>query len=455
MCYEIPISIIMPVYNGEEFLEEVIESVLQQSFTDFEFIIINDASTDRTEDIILKAAEREKRIVYLKNEKNSGVALSLNRGIDIAKGEYLARVDADDPIFRTRLEVQKEYMDSHPEVGVLATAYIYDNGQIEKVHIQSFIKKEDIKASFIIDNPIPHSTVMLRKTVMDDFSLRYDANYKLEDYELWTRAINYTEIAILKQPLIRHRDHPASVCKKMGMDFYNNINKIVSKFISDTYHVNIERYEKEHFYTKSIDLKAVVKHNRYKYAADEFLLLEEIESENRKVQFVDSGVLARILKTKWNWVIRSLKLEKVLPQLEENEYGSFRARLVYALVDRKKLKDENVDAEKIADYIKNILVQKKIIVYGAGVKCYDYFDPSSKDIDTEYAKVIAFCDKDRELIGGKLMGKRVIVPAELCGEDYDLIVVTSNKFFDSIKEELKCKYGIQECKIVKMNEFLS
>lgn len=452
------VSVVMPVYNGEEFLQEVIESVQQQSMTDWEFII-NDASTDRTEDIILDVAKTDTRIVYLKNEKNSGVAYSLNRGLDVAQGEYVARVDADDPIYKYRFELQKDYMDKHPEIGILASGYVYDDGTIEKVHFPRFLRKNEIKASFIIANSIAHSTVMLRKEVFDKFHLRYDVAYKLEDYELWTRAIEYTEAAVLKQILIKHRVHPASVCQNMGTDFYDNINKIIKKYMKNIYHIDVDKYSKEHFYDMGYNLKSSVKENYYQYAADEYKLLCEIERANDEVHFVDGGTLAKVLKIKWNWVLRSLNLDKssyrVLPVLEENETGDFRQTVVNELLEKKIVKSLKATDEEVVSYIVSPIIsirKKKLIVYGLGVKCYSYFEPVLENVDENRMNIVAFCDKDKEIIGDSFMKKKVITPEEILGEDYDIIAVTSGKFFTTIKDELTYRYGVPEEKIVKMEE---
>lgn len=109
----------MPAYNAEKYLREAIDSILAQTFTDFELIIINDGSTDFTKDIILSYTDQ--RIRYIENEQNSGICVTLNKGLDAARGRYIARMDSDDISLPRRLEVQVQYMDSHPEIGVAGT----------------------------------------------------------------------------------------------------------------------------------------------------------------------------------------------------------------------------------------------------------------------------------------------------------------------------------------------
>jgi glycosyltransferase involved in cell wall biosynthesis len=113
------VTVLMPVYNTEMYLKEAIDSILNQTFRDFEFIVINDGSTDSTSDII--ESYSDPRIIYLQNEKNLGVATSLNKGLSIAKGTYIARMDGDDVSRCDRLEKQVAFMDANPEIGVCGT----------------------------------------------------------------------------------------------------------------------------------------------------------------------------------------------------------------------------------------------------------------------------------------------------------------------------------------------
>ena len=112
------ITVLMPVYNGEKYLRPAIESILNQTFSDFEFLIINDGSTDNSESIIL--SYKDERIRYVKNENNLKLIKTLNKGIDLARGKYIARMDADDISLPTRLEREIEYMESHPECGLVS-----------------------------------------------------------------------------------------------------------------------------------------------------------------------------------------------------------------------------------------------------------------------------------------------------------------------------------------------
>ena len=126
------ISVIMPVYNGERFLSEAVESILKQTYQDFEFIIVDDGSTDRSLEIIQYYQALDERIILIENGKNIGVASSLNKGISAAKGEFIARMDADDISLPERLEQQRAFMFTRPDLGVLGCNYyrIHADGEL-------------------------------------------------------------------------------------------------------------------------------------------------------------------------------------------------------------------------------------------------------------------------------------------------------------------------------------
>ena len=207
------VSIILPAYNCEKFIGKAIESVLLQSFPDFELIIINDGSTDKTEMIILGYADP--RIVYLKNPENKGLIFTLNRGIALAHGKYIARMDADDICQPERFEKQKNFLDQHINIAVLATTIDFINEAGIKTGVwesdRQTITPQQIKRKIIFENCIAHPTVMMRAELIKD--LKYSRNQKnIEDYDLWLRVLNRgLIIAKLDEPLLLYRLHEDSV----------------------------------------------------------------------------------------------------------------------------------------------------------------------------------------------------------------------------------------------------
>lgn len=202
------ISVLMPAYNSEQYVAEAIESILNQTFADFEFIIINDGSTDNTAKIIDEYAQRDKRIKFVNNKKNKGLIGVLNEGLDLATGEYIARMDSDDISLPMRFEKQIEYMDAHPECGVLGTWFQMFGNATSIVRHPKHIGLLNI----LSDEHVGHPTVMLRKSVIDKYGFRYDPNYKhAEDFELWSRMVMVTEIHNLPEILLNYRWADANI----------------------------------------------------------------------------------------------------------------------------------------------------------------------------------------------------------------------------------------------------
>ncbi|MBR0342978.1 MAG: glycosyltransferase family 2 protein [Oscillospiraceae bacterium] len=220
------VSVVMPVYNGEAFLHEAIDSILCQNYCDYEFIIIDDGSNDGTEQII--RSYTDKRIIYLRNDVNLGVALSLNRGIDQSKGKYIARMDADDKARPERLGIQVEYMECHPKIDVLATSSKSFNrsGVLFEGHTST--DEEVLKLDNLFSCGLCHPTVMMRKETLDRLHLRYDDTFdKVEDYELWSRMISLgCMIKSIDIILLDHRLHENQVTTVYSHDMIEKLDRI-------------------------------------------------------------------------------------------------------------------------------------------------------------------------------------------------------------------------------------
>lgn len=207
------ISVTTVAYNSARFLEEAILSVRNQSFSDFEFIIINDCSTDNSWEIITRHAAQDNRIIAINNETNLGSLASGNKALFHARGKYIAVFDSDDVCFPDRLKVQYEYFQSHPDIALIGTGaeLINEDGQIIGYkHPPTDVN--DIKYFLLLRNPIIHPSVMLRKSVLDVVG-NYNPDYlHAEDYKLYESLISaHYRIANLSQILIKYRRSPQSL----------------------------------------------------------------------------------------------------------------------------------------------------------------------------------------------------------------------------------------------------
>jgi len=199
------VTVLMPVYNGEKYIREAIESILRQTFTDFEFLIVNDGSTDKSIEII--QSYNDSRIKLVNNERNLGLIATLNKGLDLARGKYIARMDCDDISLPERLKKQVEFMNTHPEVGACGTR-VKTIG--DKVCIRECRVDHDLMRCRLIFEPvIAHPSVILRKSLIDKFSLRYDPRFiKAEDYEFWVRCSDNFSLTNINQTLLLYRLNP-------------------------------------------------------------------------------------------------------------------------------------------------------------------------------------------------------------------------------------------------------
>jgi glycosyltransferase involved in cell wall biosynthesis len=200
------VSVIMAVYNGEKYLSEAVESILGQTFGNFEFIIINDGSTDRSPNIIEGYWIRDKRIIVISQE-NTGLAAALNRGLVVAKGKYIARMDADDISLPQRFEKQIAFMEKHEEIGLCGT-WIENFGANGSTSVRLPTDPEIIRCTLLFGFCIAHPSVMIRKDVLDAHSLAYNSEYRYgQDYDFWERFSRCSKLANIPEVLLRHRHH--------------------------------------------------------------------------------------------------------------------------------------------------------------------------------------------------------------------------------------------------------
>ncbi len=209
----------MSVHNGEDFLHRAIVSILQQTWGDFEFILIDDASTDATATMIDAWANKDRRIVPVANESNIGLTRSLNKGIRLARGRWIARMDADDVSLPERLDIQLQFLADHPSVGLLGTAaWLIDaNGMVEEPCYLNPATHTEICWRIILANPFFHASVLFDRTAAlnhpYDESIRYG-----QDFELWGRLLQVTQGANLTQPLIQLGRHDNRVSVRHGKE---------------------------------------------------------------------------------------------------------------------------------------------------------------------------------------------------------------------------------------------
>lgn len=197
----------MPAYNAERYIEEAIESILKQTFRDFEFIIIDDCSSDRTWEIIQSFAQKDARIVALRNEKNMRISLTLNKGIEMARGTYIARMDADDWSYPYRLEKQVVFMDAHPEVGVSGGSMEVCDANMRRIGERRYnLTDSDIRRKLFRYSPFSHPLAVFRTSILRENAFVYGPSLAIaEDYDLYFRIGTVSSFGNLPDILIKYR----------------------------------------------------------------------------------------------------------------------------------------------------------------------------------------------------------------------------------------------------------
>ena len=205
---KLKISVIMSVFNNEEYLNESIESIVNQSYKNFEFIIIDDASFDKSSEILKDWSNKDRRVKIITNEENIGLTKSLNKAIKIAQGEYIARQDGDDISLPQRLEKQIIFLEKHPEIKILGTfGYIIDkHGEILGKEILS-TSFQEIKSKLIERNPFIHTSVMIKKEIIERVGVYNDKFKTSQDYELWVRILRIAKGENMPLLLVKKRYH--------------------------------------------------------------------------------------------------------------------------------------------------------------------------------------------------------------------------------------------------------
>jgi glycosyltransferase involved in cell wall biosynthesis len=205
------ISVVMPVYNAEAFLAEALESVLNQTFQDFEYIVIDDGSTDNSAGILERYARQDNRIRMM-HQENRGVIAALNRGCRLARGEYIARMDADDVSLPHRFERQVRYIERRPRIGIVGT-------WIHNVDRQGSVKSswrpptnpKTLEWTHFFGVCVAHPSVLMRQPVLDQLGFYRSGTAHIEDVDLWLRASRITEFANVPEILFKYRTWEGSV----------------------------------------------------------------------------------------------------------------------------------------------------------------------------------------------------------------------------------------------------
>jgi glycosyltransferase involved in cell wall biosynthesis len=304
------VSVLMPVFNGEAFLEEAILGILNQSYKNFEFIILNDGSTDRTAAII--NSFKDSRIRPINNTENKGLVEIMNQGLHLANGEYIIRADSDDISLPKRIEKQVNFLQNNSSVGVVCCwLKTLDNKNYIK---KSYSEHDLIAANLLFNTSIPQPGSCFRTSLIRECNIQYDSQFKdgAEDYELWSRLKEITRLACLPEVLVLYRIHKASVSHIKRGEIKKNADQIR---LNELKKIDIYPTPEELELHSSLSFKSLSR----TYSLETFLekeknWLQKIKQANLKYLVYSDDALDTVIQNRWfeicyvNSSLLSLKL---------------------------------------------------------------------------------------------------------------------------------------------------
>ena len=298
------VSIIMSTYNDNQYIRQAIESILNQTYKDFEFIIIDDASTDDTIEII--KSYKDERINLIINSVNQGLTKNLNKALRVASGEYIARMDGDDVSFPDRLEKQVNYLDKHRDVYLIGTAI--RNIGASDLYWKLPDDSEDLRVRMLLHPVFAHPSFMFRKEIVDE-GLCYDESFRTaQDYDFASRVARNHKIGRLQQVLLNYRVHEKQISNTSSKNQVDNAGRVRNRLLHE---LGIELSDsQQRIYNDWVAERQLSALEEYKRAYE---LIDLICERNSHTHIYDSQILSIVLrKLLYTWVIRSKSIKLVL-----------------------------------------------------------------------------------------------------------------------------------------------
>lgn len=462
------VSAVMTVYNGKRFIEESIESIRVQTFNDWEFIIINEfGSDDGTKEIIERYAEIDLRIVFIQNENRLGIAESLNRGVNLAKGEYIARVDVDDPSYPERFEKQVSFLNTHLDVGFCGTLQNSLNPDGLESILYVATDYNSLKAEMLFGCQISHSSVMFRKELFAKNNWYYDNKYLAEDYELWTRITNKIKYENINEALVYHRLGFGGISILRGENLHVENRRTIASLLERDFDIDESKYDIMLFSTWRNNIKKHAIKKIKDFIVLNYILFREMEKNNeinKCFNYTNKG-LTKALCKRWQWALENTHLNHdlfnrngiELPYFLEHDTDSFKTSLTRQLfINGEKNPETIVDADIVeriktrVDIIKEFFFDRpKILIYGIGQQCKEFINILASNVSKDYYfNIVAFSETDPGRWGEKIEDIPVISPSYIKTYDYDAIIISTDAYYEDIFEILTNKLNVDIKKIM-------
>ena len=297
------ISVIMSTYNEEKYIETSLKSLLNQTFSDFEIIIVDDASVDNTRILIEKL--EDKRIHLICNEENQGLTKNLNQALKYAKGKYIARMDGDDIALPRRFEKQVKYMDRHPDT-MLVSCYTKSFGDSDLIFALPD-NSEILKIRMLVRPVYAHPGFMMRRELVEA-GYQYDEEYRTaQDYEFASRVAGKFKIGLVPEVLLLYRVHKKQISARAGNQQFTNADKIRKRQLEQVgVHLSETEWQDYLLLVREVkvgDLEVFERVN---------IIIQKLIEGNQKSKIYDSKTLEKTLKQMlYTWVIRNKNMKYI------------------------------------------------------------------------------------------------------------------------------------------------
>jgi glycosyltransferase involved in cell wall biosynthesis len=456
------VTAVLPVWRGANCIHETVESILAQTFTDWEMLIMGEPDSDEAVKEISRAyAAKHHRIIYTENDVRLGLAATLNKGIELAGGKYIARVDVDDPACTRRFEKQVEYMEAHGDVAVCGTQMITVS-PTSLSHATTYpLESDDIATCMLFHCCNGHSSLFLRRELFVGNGWRYPTDWVQEDFALWLSLVDKAKFANLDEILVERKTGTSDNLTRIHAEkIAPSSLGLLSKFYNKYFGIDLGRYKTSLFLCRyGHDEKLIGLAQFTTWIVESFEIFKAMERANRHF---DAAALSRTLRKQWNWMMEKYfcaaswaESRRIsLPYLPVEYNGDFTEAMSECLGCGL---DETANAlKKAADEFvhfvsTDVMIKKfKAVVFGVGFLCENFFEkvPNWEGL----FELAAFCDNDAGKIGGAKMGRAIIGADALLGTEFDVILISSRDYYQEIHSQL-IEMGIPEGKILPLEIF--
>lgn len=453
------ISVIMTVYDKEQFLSEALDSILNQSYSDFELIIVVECgANDSIQTAVCEYKSRDERVRLIYNKERLGLAESLNVGILSACGEYIARMDDDDISYPERFVKQVKLLDDNPDIGICGTFQKTIRPDSEDDLICAF-SPDDLKAEMLFGCQLTHTSVMFRRELFLSRGWHYDGSKMAEDFALWSEIINQTKMANVPEVLVAHRYGFGNISEKKGQRLYLENVETIKNNISRNLHLDISKWSDAVFCPWRSFPKELTKQQMWQLIFDSLDLLISIERSNKLCKFTLDSAMTKALSKRYCWILNNIKkylpireLAVLVSLIDPEAVPSFESA-ISDIVNNLAKCFSNISTEP-ADILKskmNIDSGKRIIIYGQGQAFRSFFDEFSiTDVRNKY-DIIGVTDSNSS---DNYFDLKFIPYIKIVEYDFDYILISTGKYYMEIKNQLINCCNIKSDKIGLLDQIV-